>query len=226
MTRRFTETDKWQDDWFLELPFEAKLLFLYLCDACDCAGFWEVNYEHASRKTGLPLRGGGLLHGPQLMTVEDAMGELAAKLIWREDGCVVYVKNFLKHQGNWPLDRIKNVPYGKGIIQRFDVQGEFGNHVCRVLTDEPQGTKVSDLIYGSDNPLRKPKARLTRDLTKSPSNGNSNKGGPGGNHECAKDHTGECSGPGVYRHVFQGRDYWLCETHQAERVAYAQQKQQ
>jgi hypothetical protein len=42
MTRRFTETDKWQDEWFLSLPFEAKLLFLYLCDNCDCAGFWEV----------------------------------------------------------------------------------------------------------------------------------------------------------------------------------------
>lgn len=41
--RRFTETTKWADPWFQDLPNDMKLLWLYLCDHCDNAGLWHVN---------------------------------------------------------------------------------------------------------------------------------------------------------------------------------------
>lgn len=47
MTRRFTSVEKWRDPWFSELDATTKLLFCYLCDACDLAGVWEVNRRAA-----------------------------------------------------------------------------------------------------------------------------------------------------------------------------------
>ena len=53
MPRRFTMTEKWHDEWFLQLTPHQKLLWNYLCDNCDIAGFWEKNLTLASLLTGL-----------------------------------------------------------------------------------------------------------------------------------------------------------------------------
>ena len=41
--KRFTETTKWGDSWFSDLPLNYKVGWLYCLDACDCAGFLELN---------------------------------------------------------------------------------------------------------------------------------------------------------------------------------------
>jgi hypothetical protein len=43
MAKRFTDTEKWVEDWFISLPTDYKLLWIYLCDKCDCAGIWKPN---------------------------------------------------------------------------------------------------------------------------------------------------------------------------------------
>lgn len=40
--KRFTETDKWKDGWFLSLTPQEKLLFFYLFENCDSAGVFEI----------------------------------------------------------------------------------------------------------------------------------------------------------------------------------------
>jgi hypothetical protein len=46
--RRWTETDKWRDQWFMQLRGPAKLAMIYLWDNCDHAGVWEPNLDLAS----------------------------------------------------------------------------------------------------------------------------------------------------------------------------------
>jgi hypothetical protein len=48
MAKRFTDSEKWNDAWFMDLPNKYKLFWLYLLDNCDHAGIWKVNFKVAS----------------------------------------------------------------------------------------------------------------------------------------------------------------------------------
>ena len=55
MSKRFTDTKKWDDPWFAELPSKYKLFWLYLLDECDHAGVWKVNFRKAQFMIGESL---------------------------------------------------------------------------------------------------------------------------------------------------------------------------
>ncbi len=50
--KRFTGTEKWQKQWYLELTLGQKCLWGYLCENCDPAGVWEPNWKLASYLIG------------------------------------------------------------------------------------------------------------------------------------------------------------------------------
>jgi len=52
MSKRFTDTNKWEDPWFCDLDINGKLLWEYLCDKCDHAGIWKVNMRLAEFHLG------------------------------------------------------------------------------------------------------------------------------------------------------------------------------
>lgn len=47
MAKRFTDTEKWNRPWFRKLPTAYKIFWEYLCDKCDAAGVWYVDFELA-----------------------------------------------------------------------------------------------------------------------------------------------------------------------------------
>jgi hypothetical protein len=52
MAKRLTDSCKWQDPWFMDLPSKYKLFWLYLLDNCDHAGIWKVNFKIAAFYVG------------------------------------------------------------------------------------------------------------------------------------------------------------------------------
>jgi hypothetical protein len=89
--RRFTETQKWDDPWFRGLAGAHKLVFLYIIDRCDNAGFWEIDMESVRFHTKLEER-----------HLEGALKGLERGIVERDGWC--WVKKFLKHQKNENLN--------------------------------------------------------------------------------------------------------------------------
>jgi hypothetical protein len=92
MAKRFSETEKWNDEWFCELKPLQKLVFLFIVDRCDNAGFMEIN-----------TRVNCFLIGITPEQYEGAIKGLNKCIIKSNDGKKLWVVNFLKHQKNLPL---------------------------------------------------------------------------------------------------------------------------
>lgn len=48
IAKRFTDSKKWDDPWFLDLPSKYKLLWMLILDKCNHAGIYKVNLRLAS----------------------------------------------------------------------------------------------------------------------------------------------------------------------------------
>jgi len=45
MPKRFSATELWSEDWFLDMPKDYKLFWFYMLSSCDHAGFYKVNLK-------------------------------------------------------------------------------------------------------------------------------------------------------------------------------------
>ena len=106
MAYRFTNTDKWNDAWFCSLKPTEKLLFLFMIDNCDIAGFLEINTKKWTLEIGIDKKG-----------IDTALKGLDRCYILSKDKDCLYLVNFLKHQKNLPLNQ-KNSAH-IGITKRF-----------------------------------------------------------------------------------------------------------
>ena len=103
---RFCFTDKWQDAWFCSLKPIEKILFVYLCDNCNNAGFIDVIFNKWAADIGTDKK-----------TIEGALKGVAKGLVFSKDNLTIYLKTFLKHQKNLPLNE-KNMAH-VGILRIF-----------------------------------------------------------------------------------------------------------
>lgn len=88
---RFSETDKWRDPWFRSLKPPQKLLFLFVIDNCNNAGFWEEDRDYACYCTGMNEE-----------QYQGALKGLTRGLV-AADGWL-WIRKFLKHQRNADLN--------------------------------------------------------------------------------------------------------------------------
>ena len=109
MAYRYTNTDKWGDAWYSNLKPAEKLLFNYLCDNCDIAGFIEMNIKRWASDIGYDKS-----------VIEGALKGLQRGFINSISGDCIYLRTYLKHQKNLPLNPEKNMAH-RGIIKRFEL---------------------------------------------------------------------------------------------------------
>ena len=105
---RFTDEKKWSDKWFRSLAPCHKIVWIYICDSCDIAGFYEVDIESIAFHTKL--------------SEEDSKGAIEGLLrgyLGAKDSDLIWIKNFLKHQNNNLLNPNNNCH--KGIIKRIEM---------------------------------------------------------------------------------------------------------
>lgn len=74
MAKRFTDTEKWKKAWFRKLSPLHKAFWVYLCDNCNHAGIWEVDFELAEMFLGEPLNVDEIKHIFEKQYIEIANG--------------------------------------------------------------------------------------------------------------------------------------------------------
>lgn len=117
---RITNTDKWKDEWFLGLSAHAKLLFFYLCENCDVAGFYKLNSRFMQKQTNINAK-----------DIVDALNDLKKAIVFNNStdktNKKIWVKNFLFYQQQLPLE--KNNPAHKKIALIIEKNlSEFNNN--------------------------------------------------------------------------------------------------
>jgi hypothetical protein len=45
MPKRFTDTEKWKDEWWGSLSNDYRMIWLYLVDSCSIAGIWKKDFR-------------------------------------------------------------------------------------------------------------------------------------------------------------------------------------
>lgn len=95
MATRMTDTNKWKDKWFRALNPMEKILFIYLTENCDNAGFIEKDIEYWAYQIGADDS-----------DILDAFLGLNKSIEVVGDWC--WLVNFLKHQRNLPLNEKNN----------------------------------------------------------------------------------------------------------------------
>lgn len=45
VARRFTDNEKWKDEWFGSLSNDMRIVWLYLIDSCSIAGIWKKDFR-------------------------------------------------------------------------------------------------------------------------------------------------------------------------------------
>lgn len=45
MAKRFTDTDKWRDEWWGSLDNDYRIIWLYLIDSCSISGIWKKDFR-------------------------------------------------------------------------------------------------------------------------------------------------------------------------------------
>jgi hypothetical protein len=137
MAYRFTSTEKWRDSWFSKLKPLEKLLFLYLCDSCDIAGFIEVNTKIWAAELNC-----------REQDVKGALKGLARGLVFSDDMECIFVKNFIKHQKNLPIN--ENNTVHRGILKRLNEYAERFN--TQDINDFIEN-KIEGALKGLDSPI-------------------------------------------------------------------------
>ncbi len=62
MTKRYTDTKKWTQEWHIKLPIKAKLFWIYVNDKCDDNGVITLDYDKISSDMNLDIDHNILLH--------------------------------------------------------------------------------------------------------------------------------------------------------------------
>lgn len=141
MPKRFTDTQKWQDEWFMDLPAKYKLFYLYLLDNCDHAGIWKVNLRLASFHIGDEIDMAG---------IRTFFGE---KVIEFKEG-YLFIRKFIQFQ----YGGLKNDSVGKSVHKLLETNNLLG--AIEGLPRTCQGTKVKvkdkvkdNIEIGIENPF-------------------------------------------------------------------------
>lgn len=130
MAKRFTDTDKWKDEWWGSLSNDYRMIWLYLVDSCSIAGIWKKDFRGLNFNCNTAI------------TEEKFLEVFKTRLIDR--GNYYFIPKFLRFQ--CPKGLNSNKPAILSIIKELEqnnliqtVQQSLGNDFL-IIKDKGKGT--------------------------------------------------------------------------------------
>lgn len=120
--KRFTDTGKWQDVWFQDLPSKYKLFWNYMLDNCTHYGTWEVNIKHAIYSVGEPF---------EQNEVKRILGD---RIVEIENGRYWFIPKFISFQYGKVLSRDSSPV--KKVIEFLDTNPDLLRFLPKITISE------------------------------------------------------------------------------------------
>lgn len=140
MAYRFTNPDKWKDEWFIELKPIEKLMFMYLSDNCDSAGFYELSTRRMMAD----------LHFNE-MEVKSSIKAIEKAYVLSRCKHILFLKNYCKHQKNIPLNPNNNAHLG--ILKKvLEYQPKFAFDLIKIINKDAKPLKIKVKNEGLRSP--------------------------------------------------------------------------
>lgn len=134
MAKRFTDTDKWKKRFIRKLPGKYKLLWIFICDDCDHAGVWHVDFDVAK-----------IFTSPDI-SEEEAKRFFNDKIVSIDDGEKWFIPSFIEFQYGKlnPLNRAHNSVIER--LNKYEIKG-----LVKGLVQAPsKGAKEQDKVQKKD----------------------------------------------------------------------------
>jgi hypothetical protein len=109
---RVTKPEKWKDTFFLNLQPIEKLVFIYIYENCDDAGFFDINFNRMTTDIGIDSK-----------TISVALNKLEKTYITSVQADRIWLKKFLLHQNRLPLDLATT----EGNFIKFQIESNINN---------------------------------------------------------------------------------------------------
>ena len=128
MSKRFIDTGIFDDDWFMDLSKEAKLLWIYCITKCDHAGLIKINPKLCGIQTDIKDLDGTIKQlGNRLVTVSERL---------------YFIPKFIEFQyPGFPNSKVRQQQSAVEILQKHNLFDENKLTISKLLTNS----------YGNDN---------------------------------------------------------------------------
>ena len=142
MSKRFTDTEKWNKRFIRSLKPAYKLLWLFITDECNTAGIWDVDMDVAQIKIGMK------------MTEKEALKSFGDKVIPIDNNTKWFIPAFIEFQYGELSEA--NRAHSKAILtlRKFNLINE--NMKIKPLTSPLQGAMVEDKVEVEDGFVERP----------------------------------------------------------------------
>lgn len=147
MAKRFTATDIWGEDWFLEMKNEYKLMWYFMLSKCDHAGCWKPNKKIFEITIGVKVN---LATALSLFNYEKERIKVTSKGNWWIIDFFVFQYGFTFNISNKLHESIYNV-YNQEDIRIVEIRGlkevKWGTWAGRKEDFDTLKEKDKDIYY-------------------------------------------------------------------------------
>lgn len=139
MSKRFIDTELFDDSWFMDLSKDGKLLWIYCLTKCNHAGIVELNEKLCRLQTGIN-------------SLETVIKELSKCLISIKDNYFLIPKYFEYQYPTYPEKSFRAAESAVNELKKFDLWDEENNKIIKTyLTVSKDLTKSYSSSSSSSN---------------------------------------------------------------------------